>query len=140
MDDCVFCKIAQHKKSAHIVLENEYVMAFLDIDPISDGHTLVIPKNNIRDIHHLDDKTGSCLISAAKILADVIEKTFDFDGITIMGVSGYSQDVPHFHLHVFGRNKNNDIDIKYPSGINKERKHLSKNAQRIRKKLELNSL
>lgn len=140
MDDCIFCKIAQHKKTAHIVYENKYVIAFLDTDPISDGHTLVIPKKNIRDIHDLDDKIGVSLIAVAKVLADVIEKTFKFDGITITTVSRHFQDVPHLHFHIFGRNKNNDIKIAYPPGISKKKQHLVLIAEIIRKRLNQSNL
>ncbi|MFA5829416.1 MAG: HIT family protein [Candidatus Gracilibacteria bacterium] len=136
MNKCVFCIIARREKSANIVWEDDYVMAFLDIDPISDGHTLVIPKNHIRDVSGLDEKTGSHVMSVAKILASVIEKTFGFDGIEIRAVSGHFQDVPHFHLHVFGRNKINDIKIIYPKGINNSPEYLAKNAKKIKDELK----
>lgn len=105
------------------------------MDPITDGHTLIIPKKNLRDIHELDDESSLHIMRAAKVLAGVIEKTFGFDGTEIRAVSGVFQDVPHFHLHVFGRNKNNDIAITYPSGIQNKPEYLSINAEKIRKNL-----
>lgn len=106
------------------------------MDPITDGHTLIIPKKNIRDIHDIDEESSLHVMRAAKILAGVIEKTFEFDGMEIRSVSGAFQDVPHFHLHVFGRNKNNDIAITYPSSVQSDPEYLSINAEKMKSKLK----
>lgn len=132
MEDCVFCKIAQHKEPAHIVWEDDDMMAFLDINPISDGHTLVVPKKGIHDIGDLDEKTGASIMNLAKRLAEVLKKNFGYDGVSLMNSNGIFQDVPHFHFHVFGRNKNNDIEIKCPSGVDETPEHLTINAEKIR--------
>lgn len=132
MKNCIFCKIVKHEVDSHIIYEDSSVIAVLDIDPITDGHTLVIPKKDIRDISGLDAKTGSCLMNIAKNLASIIERTFEFDGIEIRAVSGYFQDIPHFHLHVFGRNKTNDIKIIYPEGIDNSDKHLTQIEKKIK--------
>lgn len=114
MSDCIFCKIVRHEAPAHIIYEDELVMAILDNDPISAGHTLILPKKDIRDIHELDKEVGSQVMKVARLVAGAIEKEFGYDGSMIMEVNGVFQDVPHFHLHVFGRKKNNDITIVYP--------------------------
>jgi histidine triad (HIT) family protein len=136
MIDCVFCMIAEHNKSAQIVYEDDHIMAFLDNDPISDGHTLIIPKKDIRDIHDLDEITSMHVMSAAKRISNIIKKEFSFDGVTIMANSGHFQDIPHFHLHVFGRNKDKDISIEYPSGINNSPEYLILTADKIRARLK----
>lgn len=135
MDKCIFCKIARHKISAHVLLENKHATAFLDSDPISDGHTLIIPQKHIRDIHSLDKTSGAQIMQMAKKMADVLKRTFKYDGIMIMQVNGHFQDIPHFHLHVFGRNKENDIKIKYPSGVDVTPEHLKINAEKMREQL-----
>lgn len=135
MKNCVFCQIAKHEAPARIVHEDELVIAVLDIDPISDGHTLIIPKKNIPDIHSLDSNTGKRVMEVAKMLAGAIEKEFGFDGSMIMEVNGVFQDVPHFHLHVFGRNRNNDIKFSYPENTNSDEGHLAKNANRLREEI-----
>lgn len=135
MHNCVFCKIVRRKIKANIVLENDYVMAFLDTDPISDGHTLIVPKKDVFDIHSLDEKTGEEIIKATKKIADVLKKIFKFDGIMLMQVNGAFQDVPHFHMHVFGRNKNNDICVKYPHGVKDNPSHLTGIANKIKNSL-----
>jgi len=111
------------------------VIAILDHDPISDGHTLIIPKRDIANIHSLDSETGKRVMEVAKMLAGAIEEEFGFDGSTIMEVNGVFQDVPHFHLHVFGRNRNNDIKISYPENTNSNDEDLAKNANRLKEKI-----
>lgn len=136
MKNCDFCSIARHEISPNVVWEDDIVIAFLDFDPNSDGHTIIIPKADILDIHHLDEQSALHIMMAAKKLAGIIQKTFNYEGIEIRSVSGFCQDVPHFHLHVFGRNKNNDIEITYPEGISKDPDHLSENAEKIRRGLK----
>ncbi|MGB1314575.1 MAG: HIT family protein [Chitinophagales bacterium] len=132
MNNCIFCEIIAKKADANIVFENDTVVAFLDIDPISDGHILVVPKNHIRDIHTLDEKTGSEIMKIAKKMADIIKNTFNFNGIMLMEVNGDFQDVPHFHMHVFGRNKENDIKFQYPQNQKTSKIELNKIAQKIK--------
>lgn len=132
MKPCIFCQIVQYKEPAYIVYEDDLVMAILDIDPISDGHTLIIPKKDIADIHLLDSETGNRVMEVAKTLAGAIEKEFNFDGSMIMAVSGVFQEVPHFHLHVFGRKKTNDIQFNYPKNTNANPKHLAENLSRLK--------
>lgn len=132
MKDCLFCQIANHEAPARIIHEDELVIAILDIDPISDGHTLIIPKENIPDIHSLNSETGKRVMEVAKMLAGAIENEFGFEGSMIMGVNGVFQDLPHFHLHVFGRNRNNDIKFSYPKNTNSSGEQLAKNANRLK--------
>jgi len=135
MKNCVFCQIANHEAPARIIHEDELVIAVLDMDPISDGHTLIIPKKDIPDIHSLDSETGNRVMEVAKMLAGAIEQEFGFDGSMIMEVNGAFQDAPHFHLHVFGRNKSNDIKLNYPENTNSDDEHLAKTAKLLRKKI-----
>lgn len=135
MTDCIFCQIAKHEAPALIIHEDELVIAILDIDPISDGHTLIIPKKDIPNIHSLDSETGKRVMEVAKMLAGAIEQEFRFDGSMIMEVNGVFQDVPHFHLHVFGRNKSNDIKFSYPENTNSDDEQLAKNANKLREKI-----
>jgi histidine triad (HIT) family protein len=135
MENCVFCKIVHHEEPAHIIYEDEMVLAILDINPISDGHTLIIPKADIRDIHSLDSMTGQRVMEVARLIAGAIEKEFNFDGSMITEVNGAFQDIPHFHLHIFGRSKENDIHITPPKNNKNTPDDLSKTAVKLKKKL-----
>lgn len=135
MDDCIFCKIAEKKTNSNIIFENDIIIAILDIDPISDGHILVIPKQHISDIHSLNSALGAEIMTVVKKMSDLINKSFTYDGIMLMSINGVFQDVPHFHFHVFGRNKNNDIKIAYPKNIPMSAAHLNQNALKIKANL-----
>lgn len=139
MKNCIFCKIIKHQVSASIIYEDELVTAILDTDPISEGHTLIIPKKHIRDINTLDSKTGKRIIEIAKRMTACIEQEFKFDGSMLMASSGIFQDIPHFHLHIFGRNKKNDIQFSYPKNINANPEHISENTNRLKTKLNFKS-
>lgn len=114
MMDCIFCKIIDGKADAHLIMENDDLIAILDIDPISEGHTLIIPKQDVKSLKDLNEDSYSEILKAAAIISNAIQKAFNFDGISIMANEGAVQDVPHFHLHVFGRSKDKDIKIEYP--------------------------
>jgi len=133
MKSCIFCQIVEYQVPAYMIYEDDIVMAFLDKDPISDGHILIIPKKHFNDLHALDSETAQRVMEVTKKLAGALEKEFKFDGSMIMEVNGAFQVVPHFHLHVFGRNKDNDIQFVYPKGIHSKKDHLYLNAERLKR-------
>lgn len=99
-----FCKIAQHRLPAHIVYENRSLMAILDIEPDSPGHTLIITRRHFGSVTDLPPALRHSLIDLAAKVADVLRATYHFDAIIFHHVSGRRlQDVPHCHLHVYGK-------------------------------------
>lgn len=135
MKNCVFCKIANHQAPANIVIEDNDIMAFMDIDPISDGHVLIIPKKDIKDLHTLSYDLGAKIMNAARKVADVLKNEFQYDSVSLMETNGAFQDVPHFHLHIYGRNIGNDIKFEYPKGVKKDLEHIAKIADKIKEQL-----
>jgi histidine triad (HIT) family protein len=131
MDSCVFCKIINRELPANIIFEDDHILAILDINPITDGHTLIIPKNDILDLHELDEITGGKILKVARLVANILKKEFKFEGVTILETNGAFQDVPHFHLHVFGRNQNQNIKIQYPEGVRKDAEHFRMISERM---------
>ncbi len=115
MQDCVFCKIVDGQASANVVFEDESVIVILDKDPITKGHCLVITKRNVRDFISLESVLAGKVMAAVSKVADLIKKTFRYDGVMITSVSAKFQDVPHFHIHVFGRDSLDDVQILYPA-------------------------
>lgn len=128
---CLFCDIITGTSPSHTIMETDAVVAILDIHPISDGHTLILPKKHVTDLYALDAETTVNVIESAKVLANVLMEAFDYDGVSLMQSNGAFQDVPHFHLHVFGRKKDNDIVVTYPEGINEEHDHLEHISQKM---------
>ncbi len=101
--DCIFCKIIKKEIPAKIVLENDGAISFLDINPISDGHTVVIPKKHCSDLALCDKKSLNDVISLAQDVAKLYEdsklKPWGFNYLSNQG-SIAGQEVMHFHLHV----------------------------------------
>jgi len=106
--ECLFCNIAKKKISSDIVYENDHVFAFLDIQPIAPGHTVVIPKFHAKTILEIPDNELEPFFVAVKHITSLLEKTFSPEGFTI-GINhkeAAGQAVEHFHLHIIPRWKN----------------------------------
>jgi len=97
MQDSIFTKIIQGDIPSHKIYEDEDIIAFLDIRPITPGHTLVVPKKQVEFIWDLDEETYTKLTLAAKKIALHLRKTLivPYVGEQIIGV-----DVPHAHIHL----------------------------------------
>ena len=105
----IFTKIAKGEIPSYKVAENEDFYAFLDINPLVKGHTLVIPKNVEDDyIFHLDDKTYLGLCAFAKKVAVALQAAVPCKRI---GVCVLGMEVPHTHIHLVPLQKESDIDF-----------------------------
>ena len=105
MSDCIFCKIVEGSIPSHKVYEDDHCYAFLDIFPANRGHTLVIPKKHVKDIHEADSETYSHVAAAAKKVADLLAGKLGSEGTTIFQMSREAgwQTVFHLHMHVIPR-------------------------------------
>ena len=103
--DCIFCKIVKGEAPAKKVYENEKVLAFLTIGPISRGHLLVIPKKHFENIFDIDEDYLKEIIFATKKISQKLKKNLKADGVNILHASGKDaqQSVFHFHLHLVPR-------------------------------------
>jgi histidine triad (HIT) family protein len=132
MNKCIFCKIIAGEIPCHKVYEDESVLAFLDINPITEGHTLVIPKKHIKDIHEISDtELSGKLIQVARKTADKLKNKLNYQGVMIMELNGDPQEVPHIHFHVFGRDSENPIKLVRPESPNTNQEHLKSIASKI---------
>lgn len=98
MEDSIFTKIIKGEIPCHKVYEDDLVIAFLDIHPISDGHTLVVPKKQIDRLWDVDDELYAHVMMIAKKIADKIRTVYNPPRVGSM-VEGF--EVPHAHYHVF---------------------------------------
>ncbi|NLI71104.1 MAG: HIT family protein [Bacteroidales bacterium] len=108
----IFTKIAKGEIPSYKVAENDDFYAFLDINPMTKGHTLVIPRNTEEDyIFHLDNKTYLGLMQFSKSVALAIEKAILCKriAVTVMGL-----EVPHTHIHLVPIDKESDMNIANP--------------------------
>ena len=114
--ECIFCKIINGEIPSKKIYEDENVLAFLDINPSSPGHTLVVPKKHILDFQEIDDDDLLNLMKICKNLSKKIVSVLDADGYSILQNNGIAQDVKHFHLHIiqkYSNDKTMDIDEVY---------------------------
>ena len=106
----IFTKIAKGESPSYKVAENSDFYAFLDINPLAEGHTLVIPRNVEDDyIFHLDDDTYLGLCAFAKKVASAIVKAVPCKRV---GVAVLGMEVPHTHIHLVPLNSESDLDFR----------------------------
>ena len=98
--DCIFCKIANGEINSSKYYEDDIVMAFLDITPDCDGHTLIIPKKHYKDLTDIDMDTLTHIMEVAKKLKLELENKLGCGGLSLLQNNGFCQEVKHFHLHL----------------------------------------
>jgi diadenosine tetraphosphate (Ap4A) HIT family hydrolase len=99
--ECIFCH--KEKLTTDIVYEDELVMAFMDMDPINEGHILLVPKAHYLDADEVPDETLSHLMLISKRIVAALKEIYKPNGYTIMQNGGEFNDVGHYHLHIFPR-------------------------------------
>lgn len=114
MENCIFCKIIKGEIPSYTIYEDENIKVFLDINPNSNGHALIIPKKHIKDIQEINSTTFTQILDV--IQNNIYKKLKDklnCDGITIVQNNEYGQEVKHFHIHIIPRYKNDNVKLNY---------------------------
>lgn len=106
MEDCIFCKITKKEIPCSKIYEDESFMSFLDIQPVSDGHLLIIPKKHIVWMQDADDDTISGIFKLTKKIMKAVKSALGCDYVV---VSVVGKDVPHFHVHLIPRYLNDTL-------------------------------
>jgi len=119
--DCIFCKIVKGEIPCSKIYENDKVLAFLDIAPITKGHTLVIPKEHHKNLLELPNELLREVISAAKRVALAVRKAMKADGFNLnqSNFPAAGQVVMHAHFHIIPRYKDDGLKH-WPGGKYKE--------------------
>lgn len=110
--ECIFCKIISGKIPCKKVYEDKYTLAIMDIANDVDGHMLVMPKKHINSILDCSNENLAHLMSTVKLVADHCVENCGFDAVNLLNASGESagQSVPHFHIHIIPRTKDDGTD------------------------------
>ncbi len=113
MTDCIFCKIVAGEAPSAKVYEDEHVYAFLDIHPISEYHTLVIPKKHYENIFDVPEETLLQVMRVVKKLAGLYNSKLGIRNVQIINSSGREaqQDVFHIHFHIVPRRRGDGQNI-----------------------------
>jgi histidine triad (HIT) family protein len=123
----IFTKIINREIPGYIVAEDDQYIAFLDINPLVVGHTLVVPKQEVDFIFDLDDQTLAGLHVFAKKVANAIKKTVPCKRI---GVAVIGLEVPHTHVHLVPMNTMADLNFTRPK-LSPSKTELEEVAQKI---------
>lgn len=112
MSDCIFCKIASGEIQGMRVYEDAETLAFMDLAKDVDGHVLVIPKKHCKNILDCDAETLSAVMNTVKKVSLHLTEKCGYDGVNLLNASDESagQSMPHFHIHIIPRRKNDWID------------------------------
>jgi len=129
----IFTKIIRREIPAHIVAENDQYLAFLDIGPLTEGHTLVIPKVEIDYIFDLDDSVLSGLHLFSSKVATALKSV---TGCKRVAVVVLGMEVPHAHVHLIPMNKMSDANFSNPK-LRVTPEELAATAARIRAAVKL---
>jgi histidine triad (HIT) family protein len=133
--NCEFCNIIHgNDTSAEIVCEGASWLAFFPLNPATPGHTLVIPREHVRDLWHLQPTQGNDLMSAAITVGRAIQSALTPGGMNLITSAGEAaeQTVFHLHLHLVPRWKMDGFGRIWPTGRRYENAELGNVADRIR--------
>ena len=103
--ECVFCQVVRGEQPAHVVLEDDRTVAFLDLRPAARGHTLVVTREHLEHLWEADADSAAAVMRTAHEVAALLRERLRPDGLTLRQNTGAAsgQVVPHLHLHLVPR-------------------------------------
>ncbi len=115
-ESCVFCRIIGGMETVSIVYEDDRVIAFMDIQPVAPGHTLVVSKDHYPTLFDLPDDLAAHCLGVARRLAPGIKKAAGVDALNVFSANGRAggQDVEHFHFHMIPVKQEADFPLHLP--------------------------
>lgn len=116
--DCVFCRIVAGQVPAHVIFDHPACLAFLDINPLAHGHTLVIPKVHVGSLPEAPPEVVAALTSNLPRIARAVESVTGCTGLNLLQNSGASagQVVPHLHFHLIPRREGDSLGYRWNAG------------------------
>jgi histidine triad (HIT) family protein len=132
----VFARILRGEIPAHKVCEDAHTLAFMDVMPQADGHTLVIPKHPAENLFDLPPEALAATILTTQRVARAVRKAFDAPGILLAQLNGApaGQSVFHIHFHIVPRHAG--IDLRFHARDMADHKVLAEHAARVRAALD----
>ena len=114
--ECVFCEIIKKQAESYTIYESKNIIAILDIDPINEGHVLIIPKLHVDSIEKLSIDVLHEIMEVTQKVVAALKDIYHMDGYTVMQNGGEFCDFGHAHFHIFPRYKNDGFSWAYPEG------------------------
>jgi histidine triad (HIT) family protein len=115
-DDCIFCAIVRGDSPASFTHQDDSVVAFMDIQPITHGHMLVVPRQHAVLMHDVNETAAMRAFWVARRMAAIARHTLGASGVNLIVMDGEAafQDVPHFHVHVIPRYPGDGFGLTFP--------------------------
>ena len=104
----IFCEIVSGEIPTKKIFEDDAVMVIMDVNPVSDGHCLVIPKVHYQDLYDIDTQTLNHILKITHDWSKILMEKLDCDGVTLVQNNGSVQEVKHFHLHIIPKYEGKD--------------------------------
>ncbi len=141
MSDCVFCEIIRGSAESSMVYVDDTVLAFMDIQPVNEGHVLVVPRVHAAGLEELDRETGAQLLRVAMVLSAALRQSaVRCEGVDLFLADGEAagQEVFHVHLHVIPRYQGDGFGFRFGPDYHRlpERSRLDQVAADIRGAME----
>lgn len=116
--DCIFCKIIAGSVPCYKVYETTSALAFMDINPLSEGHALVVPKTHAANLWEVDDASLKETIAATRVVALALKSALGIDSMNLAQANGpwALQSVNHLHFHLIPRRENDNVPLDW--GLN----------------------
>lgn len=116
-DQCIFCEILAGNSPASFTYQDDTVVAFMDVQPITHGHMLVVPREHAELMANLNDAVAMRTFRVARQLSAIARSTLGAGGVNLFVADGETafQDVPHFHVHVIPRYPKDGFGLTFPS-------------------------
>jgi len=135
--DCIFCKIVAGEIPAFKVYEDDQTISFMDINPMQQGHALIIPKQHSENLYATPDETLAAMMSVTRKVATAVNQALAPDGINIVQANGpgAAQSVFHVHFHVLPRKMGDNATLNW--GLHPgDMDEISATAEKIKTALE----
>lgn len=114
MKDCLFCKIINNEIPSSTIYEDDLIKVFLDINPTTNGHMLIIPKKHHVNVMDIDENIVSHALKVIREkLYPMLKKNLGCDGLTIVQNNEYGQEVKHYHIHLIPRYQDDLVSDSY---------------------------
>ena len=134
--DCIFCKIVAGEVPSFTLFEDDATFAFMDVNPASEGHALVVPKDHASNVYTVSDEAIARTAVTAKKVAGAVARVLEPDGLNLVQCNGpgAGQSVMHFHIHVLPRSRNDRLAMNWGLKLG-DVKAIGRLAERIRKQM-----
>ena len=109
--NCIFCSIVKGDISSYKIYEDKDILVFLDVNPLSPGHALIIPKEHTLDVTTINNDVLIKILDKSKDIGNMLIEKMDAKGFSLVQNNGIAQEVKHFHLHVIPK-YNKKINMK----------------------------